>query len=85
MHQHGDCVAIEDSRNGLSAASLAAIPVVITRSVYFRDDDCSKALIAVEDSKGVIGGVSRPVRSFPHCTKQDLLTKSLALHNVNLS
>jgi HAD superfamily hydrolase (TIGR01509 family) len=44
-----DCIAIEDSSNGLVAATLAGIPVVITRSVYFRDEDFSKALIAVDD------------------------------------
>lgn len=44
-----DCVAIEDSGNGLVAASLAGIPVLITRSVYFRDDDFADALLAVDD------------------------------------
>jgi HAD superfamily hydrolase (TIGR01509 family) len=44
-----DCMAIEDSRNGLVAASLAGIPVVITRSVYFRDEDFSEALLTVDD------------------------------------
>ena len=43
------CIAIEDSQNGLIAASLAGIPVLITRSVYFRDEDFSKALLAVDD------------------------------------
>jgi len=44
-----DCIAIEDSGNGLVAAALAGIPVVITRSVYFRDEVFSNALIAVDD------------------------------------
>jgi len=44
-----DCVAIEDSRNGLLAASLASVPVVITRSVYFDDEDFSEALVSVAD------------------------------------
>ena len=43
------CIAIEDSQNGLIAASLAGIPVLITRSVYFHDEDFSKALLAVDD------------------------------------
>jgi HAD superfamily hydrolase (TIGR01509 family) len=43
------CIAIEDSRNGLIAASLAGIPVLFTRSAYFRDDDCSEALLAVDE------------------------------------
>ena len=44
-----DCVAIEDSRNGLLAASRAGIPVLITRSVYFRDEDFSEAVLAIDD------------------------------------
>jgi len=43
-----NCLAIEDSHNGSVAASLAGIPVVITRSVYFDDEDFSEAL-AVKD------------------------------------
>ncbi|WP_298877091.1 HAD family hydrolase [uncultured Bradyrhizobium sp.] len=44
-----DCVAIEDSANGLVAASRADIPVLITRSLYFRDDDFSTALMVLDD------------------------------------
>jgi len=47
--QASDCIAIEDSRNGLVAATAAGIPVVITRSVYFRDEDFSGALLTVDD------------------------------------
>lgn len=43
------CVAIEDSRNGLLAAARAGIPVLITRSVYFRDEDFSEAVLAIDD------------------------------------
>jgi len=43
------CLAIEDSGNGLSAASAAGIPVLITRSVFFHDDDFSAALAVVEE------------------------------------
>ena len=43
------CIAIEDSRNGLMAASLAGISVLITRSAYFHDEDFSEALHAVDD------------------------------------
>ena len=43
------CVAIEDSGNGLIAAMVAEIPVVITRSLFFRDDDFSGALCVVDD------------------------------------
>ncbi|MBN9040954.1 MAG: hypothetical protein BGP05_07475 [Rhizobiales bacterium 62-47] len=43
------CLAIEDSRNGLLAAKGAGIPVLITRSHYFQDDDFSGALRIVGD------------------------------------
>ena len=45
----GDCPAIEDSGNGLIAASSAGIPVLIVRSEYFRDDDFSSALGVVDE------------------------------------
>ena len=45
----GDCVAIEDSGNGLMAASRAGIPVIISRSAYFSDDDWTGALLVVDD------------------------------------
>lgn len=44
-----DCVAIEDSANGLIAASRACIPVLITRSMYFRDDDFTGAHLVLDD------------------------------------
>lgn len=44
-----DCVAIEDSGNGLAAAARAGIPVVITRSIYFSEDDFAEALFVVDD------------------------------------
>lgn len=44
-----DCVAVEDSANGLIAASRANIPVLITRSMFFRDDDFSAARVVVDD------------------------------------
>ncbi len=44
-----DCVAIEDSANGLIAASEAGIPVLITRSMFFRDDDFSAARAVLDD------------------------------------
>lgn len=43
------CLAIEDSRNGLMAARAAGIPVLITRSLYFLDDDFDRALRVVDD------------------------------------
>lgn len=44
-----DCIAVEDSGNGLAAAAWAGIPVVITRSAYFGDDDFAGALLVVDD------------------------------------
>ncbi len=44
-----DCVAIEDSANGLIAASRANIAVLITRSMFFRDDDFSDARFVLDD------------------------------------
>lgn len=43
------CLAIEDSRNGLVAARDAGIPVLITRSVYFHDDEFDGALTVIDD------------------------------------
>jgi HAD superfamily hydrolase (TIGR01509 family) len=43
------CIAVEDSRNVLAAADRAGIPVLVTRSVYFRDEDFSGALLVVDD------------------------------------
>lgn len=48
-----DCVAIEDSANGLTAASRANIPVLITRSIFFRDDDFSQARVVLDDLSGL--------------------------------
>jgi len=48
-----DCVAIEDSANGLIAASRANIPVLITRSMFFRDDDFSGARVVLDDLSGL--------------------------------
>jgi HAD superfamily hydrolase (TIGR01509 family) len=44
-----DCLAIEDSANGLIAALHAEIPVLITRSLYFQDDDFTEALLVLDD------------------------------------
>ena len=44
-----DCLAIEDSTNGLKSALSAGIPVLISRSEYFRDDDFSGALAVVDE------------------------------------
>jgi HAD superfamily hydrolase (TIGR01509 family) len=43
------CLAFEDSRNGLLAAQAAGVPVVITRSIYFGDDDFEGAVQVVDE------------------------------------
>lgn len=48
-----DCIAIEDSGNGLVAASHAGIPVIISRSAYFGDDDFVEALLVVDDLSAI--------------------------------
>lgn len=49
-----DCFAIEDSGNGVVSASRAGIPVVVTRSAYFRDEDFSGALLAIDDLTAIL-------------------------------
>jgi HAD superfamily hydrolase (TIGR01509 family) len=44
-----DCLAIEDSANGLKAASAAGVSVRITRSEYFRYEDFATALAVVDE------------------------------------
>ncbi|MGJ5179213.1 HAD-IA family hydrolase [Bradyrhizobium oligotrophicum] len=43
------CIAIEDSGNGLMAATRAGVPVLITRSLYFHDDTFDGALAVLDD------------------------------------
>jgi HAD superfamily hydrolase (TIGR01509 family) len=43
------CLAIEDSGLGLAAASGAGIPVLISRSAYFSDDNFTGAAFAIDD------------------------------------
>jgi HAD superfamily hydrolase (TIGR01509 family) len=51
-----DCVAIEDSANGLIAASRAGIPVLITRSMFFAEDDFSEARAVLDDLSELASG-----------------------------
>ncbi|MBR1175045.1 HAD family hydrolase [Bradyrhizobium sp. KB893862 SZCCT0404] len=48
-----DCLAIEDSANGLIAASQANIPVLITRSMFFGDVDFTAARAVLDDLSGL--------------------------------
>ena len=43
-----DCLAVEDSRNGFLAASRARIPVLITRSTYFWEEEFDGAFAVVD-------------------------------------
>lgn len=49
------CLAFEDSGIGLAAATGAGIPVLISRSAYFCDDDFSGAVCAVDDLTELTG------------------------------
>jgi HAD superfamily hydrolase (TIGR01509 family) len=48
------CLAIEDSGIGLAAAVAAGIPVLISRSAYFSDDDFSGAACTIDDLTDVM-------------------------------
>lgn len=50
------CVAIEDSANGLIAASRANIPVIITLSMFFSDDDFAAAQCVLDDLSELVAG-----------------------------
>lgn len=49
----GQCLALEDSYNGTRASCAAAIPVVVTESVYTEGDDFTGALAVFPDLSGV--------------------------------
>lgn len=60
------CLAVEDSRNGLLAAQGAGIPVLITRSFYFADDDVAGALAVVANLAALEKSiVTRPCLTVP--------------------
>lgn len=60
-----DCVAIEDSANGLIAASRAGIPVLITRSMFFGDDDFAAARVVLDDLSD-LGAAKQKTEEQPH-------------------
>ncbi|MDA8230807.1 MAG: HAD-IA family hydrolase [Magnetospirillum sp.] len=47
------CLAVEDSSNGVRAASAAGVPVVVTLSAYTEADDAASALAVFPDLDGV--------------------------------
>ncbi|MEK9953426.1 MAG: HAD-IA family hydrolase, partial [Curvibacter sp.] len=48
----GECLAFEDSGNGLKAATLAGLATVITPTRYTRQHDFSRALQVLPDLAG---------------------------------
>jgi beta-phosphoglucomutase-like phosphatase (HAD superfamily) len=44
-----ECIAIEDSRNGLVAATAAGIPTVITPGIYTSDQRFDEAMLVTTD------------------------------------
>lgn len=48
-----ECLALEDSTNGVRAASAAGIPVVVSESVYTKGDDFTGALAVFQDFEAV--------------------------------
>ena len=73
-----NCVAIEDSRNGLLSAHSARIPVLVTTSWFTQSEDFSEARLVVsalgdpggERSKVVENRIGRPVAEY--VTLEDL-------------
>jgi beta-phosphoglucomutase-like phosphatase (HAD superfamily) len=55
----GNCIALEDSRNGLRASLAAELPTVITVSSYTRDEDFSGAALVASD----LGEPAAPARA----------------------
>jgi HAD superfamily hydrolase (TIGR01509 family) len=48
-----DCIAIEDSRNGLLSAHQAGIPTLVTPGIYTDDQDFSEAQLVLPDLSSV--------------------------------
>lgn len=48
-----ECLALEDSANGVRAARAADVPVVVSESVYTRGDDFTGALAVFQDFEAV--------------------------------
>lgn len=48
-----DCIAIEDSRNGLLSARQAGIPTIVTPGIYTRDQDFTEAMLVAASLEGI--------------------------------
>lgn len=51
-----DCLAIEDSRNGLLSANAAGIPTIVTPGIYTDDQDFTEATLVLPNLGGVDAG-----------------------------
>ena len=54
-----DCLAVEDSANGLKAALAAGIPTIVTRSVYTQDDDFTGATKVMDELHADLSGLAQ--------------------------
>lgn len=61
-----DCVAVEDSSNGLIAASRAGVPVLITRSMFFGEDDFTAARVVLDDLSELGAATQKPKNNPMH-------------------
>ena len=56
-----DCIAVEDSRNGVLSAISAGLRVIAVRSAYCADDDLSGANATLEDCRGLAATLLAPM------------------------
>ncbi len=71
-----ECLAIEDTRNGIQAAKSAAIPVLVTQSYYSEGEDFSGALAVLSD----LGEPDRPYQALAGFDKKPGLVTPEQLH-----
>jgi HAD superfamily hydrolase (TIGR01509 family) len=80
-----DCVALEDSRNGVRSAHAAGLPVIVTVNDYTRNDDMEAAELIVDQlgepdaPLSVLGG-SWAGRIAPNTACIDIATLEALLH-----
>jgi HAD superfamily hydrolase (TIGR01509 family) len=66
-----DCLAIEDSRNGVAAARAAGVPVLVTESAWTQRDDFTGAIAVLPDLARVdLAALHRLVEETPHATRE---------------
>ena len=53
----GNCIAIEDSRNGLLSARAAGIESIVTPSFYTRDENFDEAALVIDSLQSLEFGV----------------------------